>query len=73
MKEKTDQVHGQDWMDNWWKGLPDAFGNIDAEGQDEGTSNITNFEANPYGINFTMAAWLYTITKVRPGNAIIYC
>ena len=57
------EVHGQEWMDNWWKGVPDAFGNIDAEGQDEGTSNITNFENNPFGINFTMAAWLYTITK----------
>ena len=43
--------------------MPDAFGNIDAEGQDEGTSNVTNFEVNPHGINYTMAAWLYTICK----------
>ena len=28
------QVHGQEWMESWWKGLPDAFGNIDAEGQE---------------------------------------
>ena len=43
--------------------MPDAFGNIDAEGQDEGTSNVTNFEVNPHGINYTMAAWLYSICK----------
>ena len=51
---------GQEWWDGWHKGVPDSFGNIDAEGQAEGSANTTDFATNPFGINFT--------ARGRPGR-----
>eukprot|EP01052_Picozoa_sp_SAG31_P001272 SAG31_NODE_42_length_31262_cov_46.416231_31_plen_246_part_00 len=51
---------GDEWWRAWYKGLPDSFGHIDALNPDGCDNDV---QANPFGINFTMAAWLHTISK----------
>ena len=60
LEEAAVSALGSEWWQSWNLGLPDSFGHIDdlnADGTD------TNMTANPFGINFTMAAWLYTISE----------
>jgi len=48
---------GQEFVDTWWKGLPDAYGNIDGEGPPDDVS------LNPKGTNFTNLVWLWSLCK----------
>ena len=60
LEEAAIAALGNDWWQGWSQGLPDSFGHIDDLKPDGTDTDIT---ANPFGINFTMAAWLYTISE----------
>jgi hypothetical protein len=60
LEEAAISALGNDWWQRWNQGLPDSFGHID-DLKPDGTD--TDMAANPFGINFTMAAWLYTISE----------
>ena len=60
LEEAAISALGNDWWQRWNRGLPDSFGHID-DLKPDGTD--TDIAANPFGINFTMAAWLYTISE----------
>jgi predicted aldo/keto reductase-like oxidoreductase len=60
LEEAAISALGKDWWQAWSQGLPDSFGHIDDLNPDGTDTDVT---ANPFGINFTMAAWLYTISE----------
>jgi predicted aldo/keto reductase-like oxidoreductase len=48
---------GEKWANNWWKGLPDPFGNIDGEGE------LVNVPQNPHAVNYGVMCWLWGICE----------
>lgn len=52
-----EEANGKEWCENWWKGLPDPFGNIDGEGE------LVNVPQNPHVIHYGVIPWLTSICK----------
>jgi hypothetical protein len=46
---------GEEWVEGWWRGLPDPFGNIDGEGELVCVAN------NPNAVHFGAIVWQWSI------------